>query len=464
MVKISAPVGDGKKATNDQKDVKIVQILLNKHASACGYKPVSKSGTVDKALILAIRAFQKEAVGIKPDGLVEPGKKTMKHLTMDPKKVAAMCGGAEELPKGKVFVVSWRGEKIAFTEKDMAHALSAISKRLSVEVTRFEGTLDAYADEVDDLTSGAISFMVQLLMPDNWEVKEARKDIDAARKMVAKMKGLASKKDQKSLLAAFKMIEPCAGAVKTAYASLMNLARAMGESAGFAKDIATDVRDGSADAAQIILMANGVDPATAGAVVGGTTAAVQELANSVITSGQWVKEGGVAGSFKRVGFGVFKGGFLGWIGGAVGKFIMGKVGTKLAMKWAQSAVIERVVRSGGNVWVNKLLLAEATTVFGKKLAAKMVMEETIKVIVRRFNKYVTAKAIVAALTAAWKQLEPIFEKASKQASNEAGMIDSVTKQLDGSKLGDQVLSDLLMKHKKSIQDEVMKELKSAKAA
>ncbi len=74
LPKITASVG--KNGTNNAADVKVVQGLLKEKKVYSG----EISGTCDNATIQAIEAFQKQIGLPSADGLVQPGKKTMRRL------------------------------------------------------------------------------------------------------------------------------------------------------------------------------------------------------------------------------------------------------------------------------------------------------------------------------------------------------------------------------------------------
>lgn len=78
MAKISASVGKGGK--NGADDVRIVQTLLNKHATAAGFSKLKVSDECDKDTIKAIEAFQRAIDMKSPDSRVDPGGKTFKAL------------------------------------------------------------------------------------------------------------------------------------------------------------------------------------------------------------------------------------------------------------------------------------------------------------------------------------------------------------------------------------------------
>ena len=86
MPSIDAQVGRGKQ--NDLSDVLIVRLLLNKFLilgliqdeKGDTVWPISPFGSFDADLDRAIRAFQRDVCGFKPDGVISPGKTTIKKL------------------------------------------------------------------------------------------------------------------------------------------------------------------------------------------------------------------------------------------------------------------------------------------------------------------------------------------------------------------------------------------------
>ena len=115
MAKISKSVGE--KGKNLPADVKTIQGLLNDHAKAVGYKSVKVTGQVDKDTTRAIRAFQEKVVKIKPDGRVDPNKRTIAALSQKAAALAKTLKAADQEekskkaaePKGKQYVVKWKG-------------------------------------------------------------------------------------------------------------------------------------------------------------------------------------------------------------------------------------------------------------------------------------------------------------------------------------------------------------------
>ena len=91
---ISASVGRGGK--NKTEDVQAVQVALNSVANA----GLTVSGKMDDKTIAAITAFQASLGGFKPDGLVEPGRRTAKALAA-PAKTASPASLPADAPTRK---------------------------------------------------------------------------------------------------------------------------------------------------------------------------------------------------------------------------------------------------------------------------------------------------------------------------------------------------------------------------
>lgn len=80
MPAITATVGR-EDAANKAPDVRLVQKMLNFHAVDLGVPRVTPDGVPGPKLVALIKAFQDKVVKVrKPDGLIEPGKKTMRYL------------------------------------------------------------------------------------------------------------------------------------------------------------------------------------------------------------------------------------------------------------------------------------------------------------------------------------------------------------------------------------------------
>lgn len=80
MPNITAAVGV-EKAPNKTSDVLLIQKMLNFHANDIGVPRATPDGVAGPQLVAMIKAFQTKVVKVKKaDGLVEPGKKTMRYL------------------------------------------------------------------------------------------------------------------------------------------------------------------------------------------------------------------------------------------------------------------------------------------------------------------------------------------------------------------------------------------------
>lgn len=84
---IKTSVGKGGK--NEQADVKTVQELLNPFASQAGFSKLKADGQPSSKLDKAISGFQEKICGFRPDGRVDPGKRTIKKLAGGPNKAKA---------------------------------------------------------------------------------------------------------------------------------------------------------------------------------------------------------------------------------------------------------------------------------------------------------------------------------------------------------------------------------------
>ncbi|KIC21629.1 peptidoglycan-binding domain-containing protein [Leisingera sp. ANG-Vp] len=85
--KISASVGKGGK--NQPNDVKAIQTLLNPFAGDAGFSKLKPDGKPSGKLDKAISSFQENICGFRPDGRVDPGKRTIKKLLAGPAKAKA---------------------------------------------------------------------------------------------------------------------------------------------------------------------------------------------------------------------------------------------------------------------------------------------------------------------------------------------------------------------------------------
>lgn len=462
MAKLGATVGGGKTAVNDPKDVVLVQKMLNGHAAAVGYKPVPTNGKVGQPTILAIGQFQQQVVKTKVTSLVEPGSKTFKMLNMAPAKVAeqfAKAQGGRPLPaKGKIYEVKWRGKTHWFTEDDMDTAVEAIQGRLHVETLAFLSTLRNYQDQYREMQKGFWTFFVKMVTP-GAEIERPAHSLKKADAAVGKLVDMTYGKNKKSLLASFKQMKLTKILLDAVAMDLNTLARELGQSAKVCEEISVDLRDGAADIVQLILVTNGVNPATAGAAVAAAKNTVQEIANGVILKGQWVKAGGVAGSFKRVTFATVAGGFSGWLGAKAGQLVMKGVGERLATRMVT------------NRWIGKHLWSTAARWGGKEIGAmigrypgltrKLGGEIAIQTIVRMAHKFFTGPAIAKSLNQHMSDLEKIVSSCMEKTKAEGQLMDCIAASLEKQGLMAKVADDILSAHKKELEREIGKALAKA---
>lgn len=463
MAKLKGPVGAGNKATNDPKDVAYVQNLLAQHAATVGYKPPRASGKIDQTTITAIGHFQREVAKTRVTSLVEPGSKTLKMLQMAPKAAAKKSGNAvpkteDGKPvKGKIYTVKWRGKTHHFTEENVAEFEYAISCRIHTEVMRFMDTLRNYQDTHRELKQGVTAFFVQMVTP-GAELERPEKSLKAASAAVSKLVNLAYGKNKRNLLAAFKQIIQTKIMLDAAASDVNTLAKELGNSAKICEEISVDLRDGAADIIQLILVTNGVNPAAAGAVVAAGKNTVQEIANGVILSGQWVKAGGVVGSVRRVTFAAVGGGVSAWIGAKAGKMILGAVGNKIAARMVRSGWFESTLRKIARRYCG-LMVSELTHKFTEKVAAEFVLNTIIRIAHKRITGPVIAKWIVDNLNKVSKLISDSLES----SNSEAQLIETIATGIEKKGIAAIMLEDLLKAHEKEILAEAEKDLKKASA-
>ncbi|MEX0303544.1 MAG: hypothetical protein AB3N24_14095 [Leisingera sp.] len=462
MAKLGAPVGGGKSAVNNPKDVVLVQKMLNEHAAAVGYKRVPTNGKVGQPTITAIGQFQQQVVKTKVTSVVEPGSKTFKMLDSSPVKVAeqfAKAQGGRPLPaKGKVYEVKWRGKTHWFTEDDMGTAVEAIQSRLHTETMAFMSTLNNYRDQYREMQKGFWTFFVKMVTPDA-DIERPANSLKKADAAVGKLVDMTYGKNKKSLLDSFKQMKQTKILLDAVAMDLNTLSKELGQSAKVCEEISVDLRDGAADIVQLILVTNGVNPATAGAVVAAGKNTVQEIANGCILKGQWVKAGGVAGSFKRVAFATVAGGFAGWIGAKAGQFIMKGVGERLATRMVT------------NRWIGKHLWSTAARWGGKEIGAmigrypgltrKVGGEIAIQTIVRMAHKFFTGPAIVKSMTKHMNALEKTVTSCMEKSNAEGQLMDCIAASLEKQGLMGQIADDILSSHKKKLEREIDKALADA---
>lgn len=130
--KLKAPVGqsprkgEGDPVRNNPGDVELVRKMLK----ANGFN-VPQNSKVDAGLIKAINHMQKKA-GIKnPDGVIDPGKRTVKAML--PKFETALkdeAKGATEEKPIPMKAVKWKGKELLLIEKDYQLVKADIFKQL----------------------------------------------------------------------------------------------------------------------------------------------------------------------------------------------------------------------------------------------------------------------------------------------------------------------------------------------
>ena len=459
MPKIKSPVGAGKTAVNDPKDVKLIQQMLGDHAEAVGYKKPRTSGKIDQPTITAIGHFQKEVAKTRVTSVIEPGSKTFKMLDMMPRKIAEMRAPKEEVVlKGKVYQVKWRGQTYNFTEDQMDHAVSAIQSRLHTEAMRFMATLRNYQTQYREMKERFWTFFVKAMTPDA-EIDRPAKSLKKASAEISKLVDLTYGTDQKKLLKALKQMKQAKIALDAAAMDINMLGKELRQSAQICEEMSLDLRDGAFDIVQLILVTNGVNPATAGASVAAAKNSVQEIANGLILKGQWAKEGGVYGSLKRVTFASIAGGFSGWIGGKVGKVIMAGVGDRLAARMVNARWIGKRLWPTANRWAGEGIEAIIGRYPG--LTRKIGGEIVLQTVIRMGHKFFTGRAVAKALTGYMTELERIVADALEGASSESKAIAKVTSEIDKQGLAEKVGTDILAAHQREIRAEIDKALAAA---
>lgn len=117
-MKIKKTVG-GKVGNGRRDDVKVVQDLLNRHASAVGYKKLEVDGLVGKRTLKTIARFQDAAVPEirRADAKVDPGNLTIRALNQSPGEIAKLIkeGGGLKVP-GVVMKVKGKDVEVPYNE------------------------------------------------------------------------------------------------------------------------------------------------------------------------------------------------------------------------------------------------------------------------------------------------------------------------------------------------------------
>ncbi len=463
MAKLKGPVGGGKKAQNDPKDVAYVQHLLAGHAETVGFKAPRASGKIDQTTITAIGHFQNDVVKTRVTSLVEPGSKTLKMLQMAPRAAAKKSGN--DVPKtedgkpvkGKIYTVKWRGKTHHFTEENFMEFEYAISCRLHTEVMRFMDTLRNYQATQRELKAGVTAFFVQMVTPDA-ELERPEKSLKAASAAISKLVSMAYGKNRRSLLAAFKQMTQTKILLDAAAFDINILAKELGNSAKVCEEIAVDLRDGAADIVQLILVTNGVNPATAGAVVAASKNTVQEIANGVILKGQWVKAGGAGGALTRVTFATIGGGVSGWVGGKIGKAVMAGVGDRIAAAMVRSGWFQNTLRKIATRYCGRVL-GKLTVKFSEKIAADLVVVS----LVRAAHKWITGPVIAKWIVNRLNLIDKILVEEVERATSQKQLVAAVATRIEKSGIAATMVEDLLKSHEKEILADAEKEIMKANA-
>ena len=128
---LKGSVGEGGK--NAPEEVILIKSLLNQYLGSVPYNPLPLGGTTDDKLKQAIRNFQKRVVGLKnPDGRVDPGGRTLRHLAKQVKSVVKF----ELMPSsGKGFYTY----DSASARWGRSHVIAALKKVAADFDARFSG-------------------------------------------------------------------------------------------------------------------------------------------------------------------------------------------------------------------------------------------------------------------------------------------------------------------------------------
>lgn len=92
----------GRNGANKPDDIKAIQKLLNRHAPAVGFDKLSENARFGNDTLKAIVAFQKSIGMRSPDGVVDPGGRTLKALAARPVEPAAAAEPAKASGGGKL--------------------------------------------------------------------------------------------------------------------------------------------------------------------------------------------------------------------------------------------------------------------------------------------------------------------------------------------------------------------------
>lgn len=132
---IKSPVGTGKGALNDQKDVKIIKYLFNL-VYAAQSSLTTESGTCDTSLVSKIKRFQKEQLGFRIcDGRIDPGGKTLSKLVEKAKFKYSTLPKQNVNAAPHLFGGAWCGNDVSGAVSDIHHFLGFRSQPRNDEKT-----------------------------------------------------------------------------------------------------------------------------------------------------------------------------------------------------------------------------------------------------------------------------------------------------------------------------------------
>jgi hypothetical protein len=455
MAKIGAPVGGGKKAVNDPRDVVVVQKLLNAHARAVGFAALRPNGTVDQKTITAIGHFQKEVMGSKVTSLVEPKSKLFKTLSEPPKKIAARVDQKKEetkpKPKGKVYVVKWKGATYQFTESDMGEARQALKLRLGLLKTSYNQQVKNQRGFYTDLRKKVAGWNLSSMFIPNDVLKAPESFLKDAEAAVHEFSRCADAKSSAALLAGFKSIRVTSAKVNVSGASLNELSETITGHGKLWEDVATDVRDASFDGLTILLTARGMNPAAAGAATGAAKTSIQELCNKAMgPSGAWKSKGGWKGAADRIAFDAAIGGATGLLGMFLNATVLKAVGRYLTKLLSQRAlmktVLNRLVMSGAFDFVLK---GELKHSIGRDIT--QILVDSVGRIVLKSGFWVFLREDVQKNKATYIK---VLEKLVMTAKSEDDLANNVAQVMVKQKIIDGVLQRAIDANRKQVEKDV----------
>lgn len=347
---ISAPVGDKKRITkpdpkkknekfkpvsNKPEDITKVQIML----IANGFT-VPVNGKLSGSLISAIKSFQKSACGFaKPDGIVDPGKRTWKaglpkykaKLAADQKAIANMVVVKE---KGKEKYV----DRKEF-EREQARLKHAVLSKANMMLGQAETWLK-FCQDAEKTMQGADGFMMSLVEfsvrvsnssaePPYGPLTDARSEASLLKVLVDrsapdwtkvhKQDGKATKSYNKGVKAFQKFIDARIGTAGTIVGRL---------------EVVREVSFTAVEAyATARFIAQGKSPAVAHAMAAAGTEALKTGAGEV---GEYLAGNNVSWekSGKKIFINTLFAGIAGGVGGKMGAAFKGKLHMKLSLKLA----------------------------------------------------------------------------------------------------------------------------------